>query len=200
MTSLITAKHGSPQHWLERDREHLRVFEHVSIQDTHLSCRDLAHRATLRHRSRRSWCQFCSCTSDSKRIPNKVHAQNTAGKQLRSTVAFAALVYHGPCQIAKHAPEFQRGAFFFRDIRSSRFLIGMPIPHATHVCRARTLERLTWGRRSAPRKALRRGLNRRPASSKPLRNSNASLLLSGRSRTREVHKRLRRNDLFASCR
>ena len=76
----------------------------------------------------------------------------------------------------------------------------MPIPHATHVCRAGTLERLTWGRRSAPRKALRRGLNRRPASSNPLQNSNASLFLSGRTRTTEVHKMLRRNDLFASCR
>ena len=106
-------------------------------------------------------------TSDRKRIPNKVQLQNTAGKQMRSTVAFAASVCLGPCQSAKHAPEFEREALFCLDIRSSRFLIGMPIPHARHVCRARTLERLTWGRRSAPRKALPRGLNRRPASSTP---------------------------------
>ena len=139
-------------------------------------------------------------TSDSKRVPNKVHSQNAAGKQLRSTVAFAALVYHGPRPSAKHAPYFERGTLFCPDISSSRFLIGMPVPHETHVCRARTLERLTWGRRSAPRKALRRGLNRRPASSNPLQNSNASLFLSGRTRTTEVHKMLRRNDLFASCR
>ena len=125
-------------------------------------------------------------TSDSKRIPNKVHSQNTAGKQMRSTVAFAGSVYHGPCQSAKHAPEFERGALFCLDISPSRFLIGMPVPHAMHVCRARTLERLPWGRRSAPRKALRRGLNRRPASSNPLQNSNASLFLSARTRTREV--------------
>ena len=139
-------------------------------------------------------------TSDSKRIPNKVHSQKTTGKQMRSTVAFAASVSHGPCQSATHAPEFERGALFCIDISSSRFLIGMPVPHATHVCRAGALERLTWGRRPAPRKAFRRGLNRRPATSNPLQNSNASLFLSARTRTREVHKMLRRNDLFASCR
>ena len=119
---------------------------------------------------------------------------------MRSTLAFAASVYHGPCQSAKHAPEFKREALFCLDIRSSRFLIGMPIPHATHVCRARTLERLTWGRRSAPRKALRRGFNLRPTSSNPLQNSNANLFLSARTRAGEVHKMLRRNHLFASCR
>ena len=173
---------SNTQGGLQRNRENLRVFSICAFRCNQLSCRDPATRATLRHRVRRSWCQFCSCAF--KLVVGHVRQQADSeqstfakhdGEQMRSTVAFAASVYHGPCPSAKHAPEFEREALFCLGIRSSRFLIGMPIPHATHVCRARTLERLTWGRRSAPRKALRRGLNRRPASSKPLQNSNASL-------------------------
>ena len=172
-----------------------------------MSCRDPATRATLRHRIRRSRCQFCSCAfklvvghvrqqADSERSTFAKHGGETNAKHRgvrRIGVSWTAPIRNTCARI--------RTRSVFSALTSARadFSSECQYPMQRMSAEQGRLNVLL-GRRSAPRKALRRGLNRRAASSTPLRNSNASPFLSGRTRVREVDKMLRRNDLFASCR